>query len=110
MTTEEITERIKAAPGNEKLDAKLVEYAVADATESVKSYALDNNVLGYAAYLYACHLLFVRVLKRKGRFKSVKAENGEYTKFDGANNDDAWDEFQNLLKEQGYGRNVIKFY
>lgn len=110
MTNDEITTRIKLAPDYESIDVSEIDNAVSDATELVKAYPLKDEIIGYATYLYACHLLFMRVLKHKGRFKSVKADNGEYTKFDGANSDDAWDELKRLLKEQGYGRKVVHFY
>lgn len=110
LSIAEVTERVKADPDSKGIEATVIDYAVSDAEEAVKSYHLGKDVIGYATYLYARHLLFVRVLKRTERFKSVKAENGEYTKFDNANADEAWDEFQRLLKEQKYGRKTVRFY
>lgn len=110
MTNGEVTKRLVSDPDNVGINEDIINFAVADASEAIKSYHLNKDVTGYATFLYARHLLFVRVLKHKDRFKSVKVENGEYTKFDNANTDEAWDEFQRLLKEQHYGRKTIHFY
>ena len=110
LSSTNVLERVKTDPTSKGIDEAVINYAVSDATEAIKTYRLDKDIVEYATYLYARHLLFIWVLKHRERFKSVKAENVEYTKFDDANGDDAWDEFQRLLKEQKYGRKTVHFY
>lgn len=91
------------------IDAETIRAEVTSAVGLVQAYSIGPGVIDRANYLYACHLIYLDVLKHKDRFKTVKADDGEYTKFDDANSDDWWDEFQNLLSEQGYRKNHVSF-
>ncbi|MCT3567638.1 hypothetical protein EFR94_09595 [Levilactobacillus brevis] len=109
MTDDAISKLIIGLPKYAKIDVVQVASAIADAKESIKGYQIKDGSVDRAIRLYACHLLFVRILKHKERFQTVKAEDGTYTKFDKTMDDDAWAEFKTLLKEQGYGQYGIKF-
>lgn len=102
MSIEELITKVEKNPRMQGVDEATIRDKVQDAMDLIQTYKLNSAVLGRATYLYACHLIFVDVLKHKDRFKSVKADDGEYTKFDDANTDDYWNEFQHLLSEQGY--------
>lgn len=91
------------------IDAETINVEVNNAVSLVKEYSISPEALDRATQLYACHLIYVDVLKHKERFKTVKADEGEYTKFDSAGSDDYWEDFQNLLSEQGYRRNHVSF-
>lgn len=109
MTDDAISELIMGLPRYSKIDAAQVALAVAEAREAIKGYQIKDANVDRAIRLYACHLLFFRILKYKERFQTVKAEDGNYTKFDAAMDDDAWTEFGELLKVQGYDQYDIKF-
>lgn len=109
MEIADISSRIKGNPAFKKVPDDVIKFHLEDAQELVKSYNFNEEILGYATYLYTCHLLFIDVVSYNNRFKSTKAENGEYTKFDSANDDQYWNRFQLLLDEQGYSRTVSGF-
>ena len=109
MTDDAISELIIGLPKYAKVDVTQVALAIADAKESIKGYQIRDGSIDRAVRLYACHLLFIRILKHKERFQTVKADDGTYAKFDKAMDDDAWAEFKALLKEQGYSQYGIKF-
>ncbi|GEO70442.1 hypothetical protein [Levilactobacillus acidifarinae] len=109
MTDEEISKQITGQKKYSTIDTAEIMLAIGDARNSVKTYNITNENIDRAVRLYACHLLFLRVIKHKERFQTIKAENATATKFDQAMSDDAWGEFQDLLSEQGYGEYGIQF-
>lgn len=109
MTDEEISKQITDQKKYSVIDAAEITLAIGDARNSVKRYDITDEDVDRAVRLYACHLLFLRVIKHKERFQTIKAENATATKFDQAMADDAWGEFQDLLSEQGYGEFGIQF-
>jgi hypothetical protein len=109
LAIEELITKVENNPRMKGIDEATIRDKVQDAMGLIQAYELNSAVLGRATYLYACHLIFVDVLKHRDRFKSVKADDGEYTKFDDANTDDYWSEFKHLLSEQGYGQNQVQF-
>ena len=109
MTDDEIQKQISSLEKYSTINVAEIMLAVGDARIAVKTYNISDESLNRAVRLYACHLLFMRVIKYKQRFQTVKAENASYVKFDTAADDDAWSEFQELLAEQGYGETRIQF-
>ncbi|PBQ23843.1 hypothetical protein CNR29_07360 [Levilactobacillus brevis] len=109
MTDDEISDQITGQKKYSSIDIEEIVLAVKEARNSVKTYDISAENIDRAVRLYACHLLFLRVLKHIDRFQTIKAEDGTYTKFDKAMDDDAWDEFQDLLSEQGYGEAGVQF-
>ncbi|HBF73718.1 MAG TPA: hypothetical protein DDW71_00460 [Lactobacillus sp.] len=109
MDNDELIKRITDNDRFSGVAASDITNAINDAQLLIRSYPLNDNVIGYATYLYACHLIYINVLKHKDRFQTVKADDGQYTKFANANADDWWDAFQHLLAEQGIGRNQVQF-
>lgn len=109
MTDEEISKQITGQKKYSTIDTAEIMLAIGDARNSVKTYNITDENVDRAVRLYACHLLFLRVIKHKERFQTIKAENATATKFDQAMSDDAWGEFQDLLSEQGYGEYGIQF-
>lgn len=109
MTDDEIMCQITRMKKYAAIDAEEAMLAIGDARSSIKTYTISDENIDRAVRLYACHLLFIRVVKYDNRFQSVKAENASYTKFDTSAVDDAWNEFRELLGEQGYGGTRIQF-
>ncbi|WP_268914109.1 hypothetical protein [Lentilactobacillus sp. SPB1-3] len=109
MFEQQIIERIGRNPDFNKLDAAYVSDAVDEAVTIIKRYQLSDDLLSRATYLYACNLLFRDYKKSSIKFKTVKLEDGEYTKFDDANKNNYWQDFLDFLSEHGYTNKVTGF-